>query len=157
GENDGAQVIYTTGSTGLPKPALLSHRNITCQNMCLAGGFDMRESPRMLVNLPPSHVGCQTEQLMTRLFSGGRAVILHIFDAEKSLRAIQDYQIDCFGQIPALFAMQWRLPNYRDFDLSSLRFALFGGQQVSRQFLEQLSQMAPNFGGGLGLTEMAGF
>ena len=156
-ETDGAQVIYTTGSTGLPKPALLSHRNITCQNMCLAGGFDMLDNPRMLVNLPPSHVGCQAEQLMTTLFSGGTAVVLHIFDAEKSLAAIQKYRVDCFGQIPAMFAMQWRLPNYRDYDLSSLRFALFGGQQVSRQFLEQLAQMAPQAGGGLGLTEMAGF
>lgn len=156
-ETDGAQVIYTTGSTGMPKPALLSHRNITCQNMCLAGGFDMLDDPRMLVNLPPSHVGCQAEQLMTTLFSGGTAVILHIFDAEKSLQAIQDHRVDSFGQIPAMFAMQWRLPNYQSYDLSSLRFALFGGQQVSRQFLEQLAQMAPKFGGGLGLTEMAGF
>ncbi|MBX3414434.1 MAG: acyl--CoA ligase [Pirellulales bacterium] len=156
-ETDGAQVIYTTGSTGMPKPALLSHRNITCQNMCLAGGFDMTDNPRMLVNLPPSHVGCQAEQLMTTLFSGGTAVILHMFDAEKSLRAIEKHRVDCFGQIPAMFAMQWRLPNYREFDLSSLRFALFGGQQVTRQFLEQLQQMAPRCGGGLGLTEMAGF
>lgn len=156
-ETDGAQVIYTTGSTGMPKPALLSHRNITCQNMCLAGGFDMTDNPRMLVNLPPSHVGCQAEQLMTTLFSGGTAVILHMFDAEKSLRAIEKHRVDCFGQIPAMFAMQWRLPNYSEFDLSSLRFALFGGQQVTRQFIEQLQQMAPQCGGGLGLTEMAGF
>lgn len=154
---DGAQVIYTTGSTGFPKPALLSHRNITCQNMCLAGGFDMLDDPRMLVNLPPSHVGCQAEQLMTTLFAGGTAVVLPMFDAEQSLAAIQKYRVTCFGQIPALFALEWRLPNYREFDLSSLRFALYGGQQVSRQFLEQLSKMAPKFGTGLGLTEMAGF
>ena len=156
-ETDGAQVIYTTGSTGWPKPALLSHRNITCQNMCLAGGFDMTDNPRMLVNLPPSHVGCQAEQLMTTLFSGGTAILLHLFDAEKSLRAIQDYKVDCFGQVPAMFNLEWRLPNYDDFDLSSLRFALFGGQQVTRPFVEQLSRMAPRIGGGLGLTEMAGF
>ncbi|MBX7166917.1 MAG: acyl--CoA ligase [Pirellulales bacterium] len=156
-ETDGAQVIYTTGSTGLPKPALLSHRNITCQNMCLACGFEMLDRPSMLVNLPPSHVGCQAEQLMTTLFSGGCAVLLHLFDAEKSLRAIQELRVECFGQIPALFAMQWRLPNYQQFDLSSLRFALFGGQQVTRQFLEQLARMAPRMGTGLGLTEMAGF
>lgn len=154
---DGAQVIYTTGSTGLPKPALLSHRNITCQNMCLAGGFDMLDNPRMLVNLPPSHVGCQAEQLMTTLFSGGTAVVLPMFDPEQSLQAIEKYRVTCFGQIPALFALEWRLPNYRQFDLSSLRFALYGGQQVSRQFLEQLSKMAPKFGTGLGLTELAGF
>jgi acyl-CoA synthetase (AMP-forming)/AMP-acid ligase II len=156
-ENDGCQVIYTTGSTGFPKPALLTHRNITVQNMCLGGGFGMDDNPRMLVNLPPSHVGGQAEQLMTPLFYGGTAVVLHIFDAEKSLKAIQDYKVDSFGQIPALFAMQWRLPNYQDYDLSSLRFALYGGQQVSREFLVQLSRMAPKFGTGLGLTETAGF
>ncbi len=156
-ETDGAQVIYTTGSTGFPKPALLSHRNITVQNMCLAGGFDMVDRPRMLVNLPPSHVGCQAEQLMTTFFSGGTAVVLHIFDAEKTLAAIDKHRVECFGQIPAMFAMQWRLPNYAKYDLSSLRFALYGGQSVTRQFLEQLATMAPQCGTGLGLSEMAGF
>ncbi len=156
-ETDGAQVIYTTGSTGLPKPALLSHRNITAQNMCLGGGFGILDGSRMLVNLPPSHVGGQAEQLMTPMFWGGTAVVLPIFEPAKTLRAIQEYKVDSFGQIPALFAMEWRLPNYRDFDLSSLRFALYGGQQVTRQFLEQLAAMAPKFGTGLGLSEMGGF
>ena len=156
-ENDGCQVIYTTGSTGFPKPALQSHRNITCQNMCLGAAFGMDEAPRMLVNLPPSHVGGQAEQLMTPFFWGGTCVVMHIFDPEKTMQAIQDYKVRHFGQIPALFAMEWRLPNYADYDRSSLQFALYGGQQVSRQFLEQLSQMAPRFGTGLGLTEMAGF
>jgi fatty-acyl-CoA synthase len=156
-ETDGAQVIYTTGSTGFPKPALLSHINITAQNMCLGAAFGMDEDPRMLVNLPPSHVGGQAEQLMTPLFYGGTAIVMHIFDPEKSLKAIQDYKVDAFGQIPALFNMQWRLPNYKDYDLSTLKFALYGGQQVSRQFLENLSAMAPKFGTGLGLSETGGF
>jgi len=57
-ENDGALVIFTTGSTGSPKPALLSHRNITVQNMCMCGSFFGGDSgSRTLVNLPPSHVG----------------------------------------------------------------------------------------------------
>jgi fatty-acyl-CoA synthase len=157
-EDDGALAIFTTGSTGYPKPALLSHRNITCQNMCLGAAFGM-DAPGdiMLVNLPPSHVGCQTEQLMTPFFYGGSVVILHIFDPVKTLQAIQDHEVTSFGQIPALFAMEWRLPNYGEFDLSSLKFALYGGQQVSRQFLDQLSTMAPGFGTGLGLTETAGF
>jgi acyl-CoA synthetase (AMP-forming)/AMP-acid ligase II len=91
------------------------------------------------------------------MFWGGTAIVLHIFDPAKSLKAIGDYQVNAFGQIPALFAMEWRLPNYKDFNLSSLRFALYGGQQVTRQFLEQLATMAPQFGTGLGLTETAGF
>jgi fatty-acyl-CoA synthase len=156
-ETDGCQVIYTTGSTGFPKPALQSHRNITCQNMCLGAAFGILDDSKMLVNLPPSHVGGQAEQLMTPFFWGGTAVVLHIFDPVKTLQTIQDYKVDSFGQIPALFAMEWMLPNYKDFDLSSLQFALYGGQQVTRQFLEQLAAMAPKFGTGLGLTEMAGF
>ncbi len=80
-EHDGCLVIFTTGSTGYPKPALLSHRAITCQNMCIGAAFGIQEEARMLVNLPPSHVGCQTEQLMTPFFYGGTAVTLHLFDA----------------------------------------------------------------------------
>jgi fatty-acyl-CoA synthase len=154
---DGAQVIYTTGSTGLPKPALLSHRNITAQNMCLAAGFGLCDSPTMLVNLPPSHVGCQGEQLMTTFFTGNTAVTLHVFDAEKTLRAIQEQKIDCFGQIPAMFNMQYRLPNFADYDLSSVQRVLYGGQQVSNEFIRQLYRNYPTVGTGLGLSEMAGF
>ncbi|MCA9099758.1 MAG: class I adenylate-forming enzyme family protein [Pirellulales bacterium] len=154
---DGAQVIYTTGSTGFPKPALLSHRNITAQNLCLAGGFDFFHVNRMLVNLPPSHVGCQAEALMTSFFTGSTAVIMHVFDAERALRAIERYRIDGFGQVPAMFQMQWRLPNFDEFDLSSLRCSLFGGQTVTRPFVQRLHEMTPLVGTGLGLTEMSGF
>lgn len=154
---DGAQVIYTTGSTGMPKPALLSHRNITAQNMCLAAGFGLSDSPSMLVNLPPSHVGCQGEQLMTTLFGGKTAVVLHVFDAEKTLQAIQQENVDSFGQIPAMFNMQYRLPNFAEYDLSSVTKVLYGGQQVSNEFIRQLYQNFPTVGTGLGLSEMAGF
>jgi acyl-CoA synthetase (AMP-forming)/AMP-acid ligase II len=156
-ENDGAQVIFTTGSTGLPKAALLSHRNITSQNMSLGAAGEFTEATRMLNNLPPSHVAGQSEILMTTLFWGGTAVILHVFDPAKSLQAIQDYQVNKVGQIPARFNLEWRLAGYRDFDLSSVDIAVYGGQQVSRVFLEKLAAMAPRFGTGLGLTEAAGF
>ena len=150
-------IIFTTGSTGYPKPALLCSENILTQNIGLSVAFDMKPDDLMLVNLPPSHVGCTTEQLATTIYAGATSVLLHIFKPEDSLDAIQKYKITLFGQIPALFAMEWRLPNYKDYDLSSLKFALYGGQTVTRQFLEQLSTMAPQFGTGLGLTETGGF
>lgn len=161
---DPAMIIYTTGSTGFPKPAMLTNAGIICQNMCMSKGFEMTDQDRMLVNLPPSHVGCQTEQLMTTIFGGGISVILHGFKAEKSMQAIEKYKVTAFGQIPSLFVMEWRLKqkngalkDYNDYDLSSLRFALYGGQAVSKRFLEKLSKMAKYFGSGLGLTEMSGF
>lgn len=156
-ENDGAQVIFTTGSTGPPKAALLSHRGITAQNFCLGAGFGFSERSRVLVNLPPSHVGCQSELLMTTLFHGGTAVTLEVFDPARSLRAIEEHRVNLLGQIPAMFNMEWRLSEYARTDLSSLEKAAYGGQQASRPFLERLSSMAPVILTGLGLTEASGF
>jgi acyl-CoA synthetase (AMP-forming)/AMP-acid ligase II len=157
-ENDAALIIFTTGSTGSPKPALLSHRNITCQNMCISQAFFGGDSGRKtLVNLPPSHVGGQTELLMGTFFGGGTAVILGSFDPTRSLKAIQDYKIEIVGQIPAMFEFEWRVKDYEKFDLSSLKFVAYGGQQVSEAFVARMSAMAPSVGTGLGLTEAAGF
>lgn len=156
--DDGALVIFTTGSTGSPKPALLSHRNITVQNMCLSGAFFGGDrGTRTLVNLPASHVGGQTEALMSTLFGGGTAVLLEVFDAARSMRAIGEHRVEILGQIPAMFSLEWMLKDYARHDLSSLRFAAYGGTAVSRAFVEQLAGMAPLVGTGLGLTECAGF
>jgi fatty-acyl-CoA synthase len=157
-EDDGALVIFTTGSTGSPKPALLSHRNITVQNMCMCGAFfGVDRGSRTLVNLPPSHVGGQTEAMMSTFFGGGTAVLLEIFDAGRSLRAIARHRVEILGQIPAMYNLEWMLKDYAGHDLSSLKFAAYGGHSVSRPFVNQLAAMAPVIGTGLGLTEAAGF
>jgi len=157
-EDDGALIIFTTGSTGSPKPALLSHRNITVQNMCMCGAFFGGDrGSRTLVNLPPSHVGGQTEAMMSTFFGGGTAVLLEVFDASRSLRAIPQHRVEILGQIPAMFNLEWMLKDYGRHDLSSLRFAAYGGHAVSRPFVDQLAAMAPVIGTGLGLTEAAGF
>ncbi len=157
-ENDGALVIFTTGSTGSPKPALLSHRNITVQNMCLCGAFFGGDrGSRTLVNLPASHVGGQTEAMMSTFFGGGTAVLVEVFDAGRSLRAVTRHRAEILGQIPAMFQLEWMLKDYDRHDLSSLRFAAYGGHAVSRPFVDQLATMAPVIGTGLGLTEAAGF
>lgn len=156
-KRDACLIIFTTGSTGSPKPALLCHENILIQNIGLCVAFDMTPEDRMLINLPPSHVGCVTEQLATTIYGGGTSVILHIFDPVKSMEAIQEHKITTLGQIPALFNMEWRLPDYNKYSTASLRFSIYGGQAVSREFLEKMARMSPKIGTGLGLTETAGF
>jgi acyl-CoA synthetase (AMP-forming)/AMP-acid ligase II len=156
-ETGGAQVIFTTGSTGSPKPALLSHRGITCQNLCLARAFDFGPDHRVLCNLPASHVGGQAEVLMTTLFSGATAVTLETFDPVKSLDAIERHGVTLIGQVPAMFQLEWRTADYAARNLASLRSAVYGGQSAPRAFLEQMLRMAPRIATGLGLTEASGF
>jgi fatty-acyl-CoA synthase len=155
-----ALIIFTTGTTGEPKPAVMSHENIIIQNEVLARGFGYemeRNELRMLINLPPSHVGCVTEQLMTTLFLGGTAHMLRIFDPKMTLEAIEKYKITALGQIPTQYRLEWALPEYGNYDMSSLRFAIYGGSAVDSAFLKEMAKMAPGFGTGMGMTETAGF
>lgn len=153
-----ALIIFTTGTTGEPKPAVMCHENIIVQNEVLNRGVGLDGKDMiMLVNLPPSHVGCVTEQLMTTLYLGGTAVLLRIFDPKLTLEAIEKHKVGFFGQIPTQFRMEWALPEYNNYDLSSLKCAIYAGSAVDTVFLKQLAQMAPDFGTGIGMTETAGF
>jgi fatty-acyl-CoA synthase len=152
-------IIYTTGTTGDPKPALLCHENIIVQNEILARGINVDAGGefRILINLPPSHVGCVTEAFMTTMFLGGTAVLLRIFDVKLTMEAIEKHKATVLGQIPTQFRMLWAHPDYEKHDLSSLQSAIYAGSQVDVEFLRRLSEMAPAFGTGIGMTENAGF
>ena len=156
-EYDGAQVIFTTGSTGSPKPALLSHRGITCQNLCLGKAFRFGPGQRVLCNLPASHVGGQSEILMTSIFCGATAITLETFDAAKSLDAIEQHQVTLIGQIPAMFQLEWRTADFARRNFPTLQAAVYGGQAVPGPFLDRMLHMAPRIATGLGLTEASGF
>ena len=155
-----ALIIYTTGTTGEPKPAVLCHENIIVQNQILERGLDFEGDKKdfsILVNLPPSHVGCVTETFMTTMYMGGKAVLLRIFDVKTTLEAIERHKIKVIGQIPTMFRMLWNFPEYETYDLSSLEFVAYAGSAVDTTFLKTLSSMAPKFGTGIGMTENAGF
>ncbi|NTV34983.1 MAG: acyl--CoA ligase, partial [Deltaproteobacteria bacterium] len=154
-----ALIIYTTGTTGEPKPALLCHENILVQNEILARGMGTERGGdfRLLINLPPSHVGCVTECFMTTMFLGETTVLLRIFDVKMTLEAVQKHKVNILGQIPTQFRMLWNHPDYGRYDLSSLRFVAYAGSAVDVEFLKKLSTMAPAYGTGIGMTENAGF
>ncbi len=152
-----ALIIYTTGTTGEPKPAVLCHENILVQNAILARGTGLSPDMRVLINLPPSHVGCVTELFMTTTYCGGTSVFLRIFDVALTLEAVEKWKINALGQIPTQFRMLWAHKDYDQYNLKSLKFVAYAGAAVDVAFLKKLSKMAPRFGTGIGMTENAGF
>ena len=154
-----ALIIFTTGTTGDPKPALLNHRNIIVQNEVLARGLEAVAGGdmRILINLPPSHVGCLTECFMTCMAVGGTAVMLRIFDPRQSLEAIQAHRVTALGMIPTQYRMLWAEPDYDQYDLSSVQNAAYAGAAGDLPFLQRLQKMAPRIFTGIGMTENAGF
>ena len=156
GKRDPILILFTTGSTGYPKPALICSENILMQNIGEKVAWNVSEKDIMLVNLPPSHVGGSTIQFMGQVYSRGISCLLPIYNPVHSLDAIQKYKITFVGMIPALYSLMWKVPNYKGYDLSSLRFAIVTGQTVTKEFLRKLREFCPNFGNAFGLTELGG-
>ncbi len=155
---DPALIIFTTGTTGEPKPALMSHLSIMTNNAVFSRGVGLYGPDYRFLNImPTSHVAGTAQGPMTAWFCGGAIITLSIFEPAKSLAAVQQYRATFFGGVPTMFRMVWALPDYADYDLSSLRYCLYGGSAVDKAFLQEMAKMAPTFGTALGMTECSGY
>ncbi|SCY86455.1 class I adenylate-forming enzyme family protein [Desulfoluna spongiiphila] len=155
---DPALIIFTTGTTGDPKPALLCHENILINNMVAGRGASLYGTNFRLLNvMPTSHVAGTSQGPMSAWFAGGSVCSMGFFAPDKAMEALATYRSTFIGGVPTHFRMLWALPDYETYDRRSLRFALYGGSAVDTAFLEQLAEMSPLFGTAYGMTESGGF
>ncbi len=145
--NDGALIIFTGGTTGVPKAALLSQRNIANASYLESTYIGERlESigvkPRFkfLVNLPPSHVGGSVEILATGLAGGNELILQEQWNPYAVLRATQKMKIPIIGGVPTMFAIILSLPDLDNFDLSSLKIAVVSGEKLSMELLTGMKE-----------------
>lgn len=151
-------IIFTTGTTGAPKPALICNENTIINNAVFAREVGLYGSNnRYLNSMPTSHVAGTCQGPMTIWFTGGTVVTLSMFTPLATLQKIQEFRPTWWGGVPTQFRMLWAMPEYKDYDLSSLLYVLYGGSAVDAPFLEKMAQMAPTFGTALGMTECAGY
>lgn len=155
---DPALIIFTTGTTGAPKPALMSHLSIMTNNAVFSRGVGLYGSDYRFLNImPTSHVAGTAQGPMTAWFCGGAIITVSIFEPAKALAAVEKYKATFFGGVPTMFRMVWALPDYKEYDLSSLRYSLYGGSAVDKAFLKEMARMSPTFGTALGMTECSGY
>lgn len=89
---DGLVILYTSGTTGLPKGALISHRAEIARNMVLRVDMHARESDGFVAWAPMFHMG-STDQVLGTLMSGGTAIIIDGFDAEMIVSAMERHEL----------------------------------------------------------------
>lgn len=155
---DPALIIFTTGTTGAPKPALMSHLSIMTNNAVFSRGVGLYGTDYRFLNImPTSHVAGTAQGPMTAWFCGGAIITVSMFEPAKALAAVEKYKATFFGGVPTMFRMVWALPDYKDYDLSSLRYSLYGGSAVDTAFLKEMAKMSPTFGTALGMTECSGY
>jgi long-chain acyl-CoA synthetase len=149
-------ICYTSGTTGFPKGAMLSHRNVVL-NAALTAAMNVRtEHDVQFTGLPLAHVyGTVVMDLSFML--GLTFVVLEKFDAQQALEAIQRHRVTIIDGVPTMYLYMLAHPDFDKYDLSSLRVAVVGGQAMpaakSTEWLERIGTEVLEL---WGMTELAG-
>jgi len=172
GPEDDATILFTSGSTGLAKGAVSSHRAVTTgiysYTIGLATLLGIKEKdgdppphpPRTLVNVPLFHVTGEVPVLLNSFVIGRTMVLLPKWDAGEALRMIQDEKITYFVGVPTMSLELMQHPDRDKYDLSSLTDIAAGGAprpvaHVAR-LEDSFKQAQPALGYGLTETNAAG-
>ncbi|MFX0000930.1 MAG: class I adenylate-forming enzyme family protein [Candidatus Hermodarchaeota archaeon] len=159
--NDIAALLYTGGTTGLPKGVMLTHHNLVSNAVCAMQ--NMRESREddpdiygtrvSLTVLPICHsFGFQV--LIITSFIASMLVMFQSFNASEVLEAIEYYKCNTFTGVPVMFQMLVNSPEFTELDLSSLETATSGSATLATEINRKWeSQLGFKVGQGFGLTE----
>jgi len=153
---DVALLQYTGGTTGIPKGAVLSHRNLVVNAAQSKAWLTLgNESPvTILAVIPFFHVYGMTTAMNLGILIGAELLLLPKFHTKEVLRFIEKYRPQIFPGIQAMYLAIGHYPKVRKYDLSSLRVALSGAGPLMHEVQEQFERVT---GGriveGYGLSE----
>ncbi len=153
-ENDMAILMYTGGTTGLPKGVMLSHRNILTAMIGLIITYSFTRRDKECFILPLFHISLWPVFCM--LMVGGSAVILRRPDLKEILRLIESEKCTHINLVPTLLGWILTMPELDDYDLSSLRGINYAGSPMAPEVLKKcIAKFGNILTQGYGLTEAA--
>ena len=151
-QDDVAMIMYTSGTTGRPKGAALSHANLHWNTMNLLIDVDLAGDEVTLVNAPMFHVAALNQTVLPTLLKGG-TVVLDSFDPARTLATIARHRVTYLFGVPAMFQTIAATPEWADADLSSVRTLICGGAPVPERVITTYQERGLVFLQGYGLTE----
>lgn len=153
-DDDVAIILYTSGTTGKPKGAMLTHKNLYSNAKDVSDYLKMNEEDRVITALPMFHVFCLTVALNAPLMNGATLLIVPKFSPAEVFRIAREYDASVFAGVPTMYNFLFQYPEGNPDDLKSLRLCISGGaslpvallQNFERKFNVRISE-------GYGLSE----
>ncbi len=125
-EDDIAFIVYTGGTTGIPKGAIVTHRARYSVDKSWGDEMNVDRSEVILVDLPLFHLYVW-HTIIRSFISGAKIVLMEEYETKESLELIQKEKITFLAQVPTMYIYQYNHPDVDQYDLSSLRIGLTGG------------------------------
>jgi long-chain acyl-CoA synthetase len=154
-EEDVAVIVYTSGTTGRPKGAMLTHLNIahsvTHRALCRSLGPE----DRALLAVPASHTMGLVATVLAMIHVGGSTVMMRAFKARRLLELVAAQRVTVTNMVPAMYQLCMLEPDVGAFDLSSWRSGVCGGAPMTEAAITRLAECLPHLqlGHGYGATE----
>lgn len=149
------RLMYTSGTTGLPKGVMHSYENFYWKTLDHISELQLTAADRLLVVGPLYHVGAFDLPGFALFEVGGSLTILRDFDAGEALQAIEQGKLTGAWLAPIMLNRLLALPESKDYDLSSLKWVVGGGERTPAQRIEAFGSLFPNgrYVDAYGLTE----
>jgi fatty-acyl-CoA synthase len=152
-KKDIACLIFTGGTTGLPKGAMISHRQV-CWNVLNTVIHDLTHDDVYLCVFPLFHVGGLFAYMSSQVVFGNTSILTRQFDPAQVLELIEREKVTVFAAVPTMYQMMTQAPNWEAADMSSLRFCTSGGAPLPVPLVEKYSREKDvRFKQGFGMTE----
>lgn len=150
-----AMLVYTSGTTGVPKGALLSHRALIRGALARIRLWPI--SPwRAINNLPINHIGAAGDINCTTFVAGGCQVFMEKFDPAATLRLVAQERVTFWYQIPTMFQLCLDHPEAEHTDWSRLDTAIWSGGRASHELVQRLGKIARHLAVDYSMTESVG-
>jgi long-chain acyl-CoA synthetase len=133
--SDTAVVLYTSGTTGTPKGAELTHANLARNAEVATELFDLRPESVVLGSLPLFHSFGQTCALNASVLAGASVTLLPRFDAGRALELVERDRVTIFMGVPTMYGALLNHPERERRDVSSLRLCVSGGASLPVELL----------------------
>lgn len=151
--DDAAAIVYTSGTTGLPKGAVLTHGNVIASAHMWIVDFAMTGNDRHLMALPLCFTGGLIAASMHIFSAGAQLVLMETFDPVQALALIEQHRLTWFIAVPLMLQRMRDEPAWNSTDLSSLRGMQSGGSAVPVPLIEAWRGRGVELMQGFGLTE----
>ena len=150
---DIAALIFTGGTTGLPKAAQVSHRMIAWNTLNTVI-HDVTHDDVFLNVFSMFHTGGLFVYTLPQIIFGGATILMRQFDPQRVLELIARERVTIFGAVPTMYQLIAQAPNWATADLSSLRFCTSGGAPLPVPLVERYTrEKGIRFKQGFGMTE----